>query len=172
MGYPKVERIFVGIHAGMLGGIAMTAILIIVSLVSDDPWWSYLNLLSVIFYGGGAISAGPGWATASGAALQLAIAALGGALFVLVTGNVGIPRLGLYGVAWGVVLFYLSDWVYNAVSPLIDIYLPRATVLVSYVVYGAALAAVARRRLPLERLRREASAAVGVARGDGPEVRT
>jgi hypothetical protein len=80
---PRIERALNGIQAGMTGGFAMTAVVVILSIFDQRAWWSYFNLLAAHFYGLRALAGGPGWPTVSGPALQLTMAAVAGALFAV-----------------------------------------------------------------------------------------
>ena len=61
-----VPRLLSGIEAGVIGGIAMLALLVSGSLWRGDPWWMPSNLLGSTFYGARALSAGPDRATLAG----------------------------------------------------------------------------------------------------------
>ncbi len=125
----------------MIGGMAMLAAMIFLSLLDRRPWWSYPNLLAVNFYGSRVLAAGPGWPTVSGTALQFLIAAIAGAVFGLLFGAVhATARLALLGVGWGLVLFYASAWAYDRATPFIMAYLPATAPMVSHMIYGACLA--------------------------------
>jgi hypothetical protein len=61
-----VPRLLSGIEAGVVGGVAMLALLVSGSLWRGDPWWMPSNLLGSTFYGARALSAGPDRSTLAG----------------------------------------------------------------------------------------------------------
>jgi hypothetical protein len=144
--HPKIERILLGIQAGMLGGLAMTAVLAILALFDLRPWWATLNIIAAVFYGPRALTAGVGWTTAAGAALQLSIAGVGGALFALVFGNVSrSAKAAFLGIFWAIVIFFVSGQVYGAIAPVVQVHLPRGAAMTAHLVYGLFLTGVLRK---------------------------
>ena len=142
----RIERALNGIQAGMTGGFAMTAVAVIVSVFEERAWWSYLNLLAVHFYGPRALATGPGWPTLAGLALQLTIAGLAGALFALLfSGVTSGARLALFGVAWGVALFFLSEQIHHQVTPLVAVHIERGPMLSAHAIFGLLLASIPHR---------------------------
>ena len=78
-----VPRLLSGIEAGVIGGIAMLALLVSGSLWRGDPWWMPSNLLGSTFYGARALAPAPRATLA------------GGALHVFMTGSSECLRTGL-----------------------------------------------------------------------------
>ena len=146
MVHPKIERILSGIQAGMLGGIVMVAVLSVLPYFELRSWFTYLNVLGAVFYGPRALSAGPGWITIAGAALQLCIAGAGGALFAVIAMNVsGKFRVAFLGLFWSIVIFFVSEQVYRAKAPIVSAYLPPVAALFAHLWYGAFLTGVRRK---------------------------
>jgi hypothetical protein len=148
----RLERALNGIQAGMTGGLAMTAVAVIVFTFEARAWWSHLNLLAVHFYGPRALAMGPSWATLAGLALQLAIAGVAGALFALLfSGVMSGARLALFGVAWGVALFFVSEQVHHQVTPLVAVHIERGPMLAAHALFGLLLASIPHRERTIER---------------------
>lgn len=144
--HPKIEQLLLGIQAGMLGGLAMIAVLSILAVFDLRSWWATLNVIGAVFYGPRALSAGEGWTTAAGAAWQLLIAGIGGALFALVFGNVsGGAKLAFLGMFWAIVIFFISEQVYGAFAPVVKVHLPRGSAMTAHLVYGLFLTGVRRK---------------------------
>jgi hypothetical protein len=141
--HPRIAKLLAGIHAGMIGGFAMTAAMIFFSMLDQRPWWMFPNLLAVHFYGWRALSSGPGWPTLSGLALQLLVAATAGAVFGWLFGSIAsAARLGLIGIGWGLMLLYVSVWAYDRATPFLMAYLPPASPVAAHMLYGVCLAKV------------------------------
>lgn len=139
----RVERALNGIQAGMIGGFAMAAAMVILTVFDGRAWWSYLNLLSVHFYGPRALAAGPGWPAISGLALQLTVAGAAGAVFALLfSGLASGARLALYGLFWGLALFFVSERIHDRVTPLVAVHIQRGSLMVAHLVYGLLLAGI------------------------------
>lgn len=133
----------------MLGGIAMLAVMAVLSVLDRRPWWTFPNLLGSLFYGWRAQSWGPGWATVSGAALQLVVAALAGMIFALLFAGInGAARRALIGILWGLLLFYASARIYSNFAPLVAAHLQRGAMMSVHIIYGAFLAGAWTRTAP------------------------
>lgn len=129
----------------MFGGVAMVAVLMLVSMLERRSWWGYPNLLALGFYGARSISGGPGWPTVAGIALELVIAGSGGMLFGVLFGSLGgSRRIAFLGLLWGVLVFYGSEQLYRATSPIVAAYLPRSASIVAHMIYGVCLAGIGR----------------------------
>jgi hypothetical protein len=143
--HPKFERGLAGLQAGMFGGAALVAVLMLVSALDRRSWWSYPNLLAACFYGARSIGGGPGWPTVAGIALQLVIAGCGGVLFGGIFGSLSSSRrIAFLGLIWGVLVFYGSEQLYRAASPIVAAYMPRSASIVAHMVYGVCLAGIGR----------------------------
>jgi hypothetical protein len=134
-------RLLSGIEAGIIGGIAMLALLVAGSLVRGDPWWTTPNLLATTFYGMRAFRGAPNQATLTGSALHLVIAGTVGAAFGLLCGGIEPRRrLVLIGTLAGLVWYGLADAVlWRQVNPLVTLYSPQPVTLLSHALFGACL---------------------------------
>ena len=145
-----VPRLLSGIEAGVIGGIAMLALLVSGSWWRGDPWWMPTNLLGSTFYGAQALSAGPNRATLAGGALHVFITGSIGAVFGLVCA--GIPcrrRLVLLGTLAGLIWHGLADaLVWRRINPLIPMYSAQPATLLSHALFGACLGYVGQRLPP------------------------
>jgi hypothetical protein len=143
--HSKLERGLAGLQAGMFGGLALLAVMLLVSVLDRRQWWNYPNLVAGYFYGARSIGAGPGWHTVSGAALQLLIAGCAGALFgVLFGGLAASRRMSLLGLAWGVLTFFASGQFYRVFSPIVLRYMPGTAALVAHMIFGVCLSGIGR----------------------------
>ena len=97
-----------GLEAGVLGGAAALAMLVLTSFWRREPWWYIPNLFASMFYGAGAARAGFGMVTVSGLALHVTTSGLVGLLFGIAFGGVRSPlRLFFLGIAVGLTGSYL-----------------------------------------------------------------
>jgi hypothetical protein len=137
-----LTRVVRGIEAGIVGGLAMLALLAAWSMWNRHVWWEIPNLLGSTFYQWRAFHSGPGIATLAGGALQLTFSGLIGAIFNLIFGNVRPRhRLILLGTLTGVGWFYLANaWMWPRLNPLIPHYWPEPVTVLSHVLFGACLA--------------------------------
>jgi len=142
-----VPRLLNGIEAGVIGGIAMLALLVSGSLWKGDPWWIPSNLLGSTFYGVRALSSGPGPATLAGGALHVFMTGSIGAGFGLVCGGIRRRRrLVLLGTLAGLIWNGLADAVlWRSINPLIPLYSTQPTTLFSHALFGACLGYLGRR---------------------------
>jgi hypothetical protein len=135
-----------GIEAGVLGGLAMLALLVSASVWRGDPWWMPSNLLGTTFYGARALSIGPGRATLSGCALHVFITGLIGAFFGLLCGRIRRRhRLVLLGTLAGLIWHGLADaMLWPRINPLVSLYSVQPATLLSHALFGACLGYMAR----------------------------
>jgi hypothetical protein len=136
-----VPRLLSGIEAGVIGGIAMLALLVLGALWRGDPWWTPSNLLGSTFYGARALDAGPDRATLAGGALHVFMTGSIGGTFGLLCGGIQRRRrLVLLGTLAGLISQGLADGVlWGRINPLILLYSPQPATLFSYAVFGACL---------------------------------
>jgi hypothetical protein len=136
-----VPRLLNGIEAGVIGGIAMLALLVSGSLWRGDPWWMPSNLLGSTFYGARALGAGPDRATLAGGALHVFMTGSVGGAFGLVCGGISHRRrLVLLGALAGLIWQGLADaLVWRNINPLVPLYSPQPTTLFSHALFGACL---------------------------------
>jgi hypothetical protein len=136
-----VPRLLGGIEAGVLGGIAMLALLVSGSLWRGEPWWTPTNLLGSTFYGARALSAGPDRATLAGGALHVFLTGSIGAAFGLICGGIQRRRrLVLLGTLAGLIWHGLADaLLWQRINPLIPLYSEQPATLLSHALFGACL---------------------------------
>jgi hypothetical protein len=150
MGLPErplyLRRLASGIEAGVVGGLAMLAVLTSGALLRGNVWWAPCNLLGSTFFGLRAFRTGTGWATLSGFAFHIVIAGVVGACFALVCGEITAPRrLLLLGAMAGVLWHYLADAVFWPwVNPLVPLYASRPDTLLAHAVFGLCLGRMGR----------------------------
>ena len=135
-----------GLEAGVIGGLAMLALLVSGSLWRGGPWWMPSNLLGATFYGAPALSIGPGRATLAGCALHIFITGLIGALFGLFCGRIQRRhRLVLLGTLAGLIWHGLADsMLWPRMNPLVPLYSAQPATLLSHALFGACLGYMAR----------------------------
>ena len=143
-----LARLLSGIEAGIIGGIAMLALLVAGSLMRGDPWWTVPNLLGTTFYGIRAFRGAPNQATLSGAAFHMVIAGIVGAVFGILCGGIEPRRrLVLAGTLAGLVWYGLADAVFwRQINPLVPMYSPQPATLLSHALFGACLGSMGRKR--------------------------
>ncbi len=145
-----LARLLSGIEAGVIGGIAMLALLISGSLLRGDPWWMPTNLLGSTFYGAPALNSGPGRATLAGSALHIFMTGSIGAAFGILFGGVQRRRrLVLLGMLAGLIWHGLADaLLWRKLNPLIPMYSAQPATLFSHALFGACLGYLGR-KLPV-----------------------
>lgn len=141
-------RLTSGIEAGVVGGLAMLALLISSSLWDGRVWWEVPNLLGSTFYGPRAFRAGTGMATLSGIALHFVITGSLGGLFGMAFGGIRqrgrLILLGLLAAVGWYNLAYAAFW--PAVNPWVLLGSPRPATMVSHVLLGACLGYMGQRQ--------------------------
>jgi hypothetical protein len=147
-----LARLLSGIEAGVIGGIAMLALLVAGSLTRGDPWWTTANLLGTTFYGMRAFRGAPNQATLAGGAFHLVITGVVGAAFGLACGGITPRRrLVLVGTLAGLIWYGLADAVFwRQVNPLVPLYAPQPATLLSHALFGACLGSMGRRQASVE----------------------
>jgi hypothetical protein len=140
MFHPRLKAAVAGLEAGVLGGFAMLGALAGASVVDQDAWWRFPNLLATTFYGARALRSGAGWPTVSGIALQIVIAGAAGAIFGTLFGRAPGPLRLVLGLGWGALLFYAAETLYRRIAPFIVLYQPETSALLGHVLYGLCLA--------------------------------
>jgi hypothetical protein len=136
-----LARILSGIEAGVIGGLAMLALLAAAALLRRHVWWETPNLLGSTFYGTRAFRSGPGVVTVAGSALHLVITGVAGAIFGVACGNAGPRRrLVLLGALAGLFWYYLAGAVFwSRINPLVPLYSPQPATVLSHALLGVCL---------------------------------
>ena len=154
-----------GLQAGCLGAIAMIGFWLFGSSTQHRSPWTVPNLLATLFYGISIRRSGFSIPTLAGLALPFVAYSILAVIFAaLVRDRVGGPLLAILGILSGIAadLFFFRVGL-TSLDPLIQPYLPKDTILLSHVVYGACLATApkfARRLLHHEQLNQEVSGRV------------
>lgn len=140
-GSRTLGRAATGLEAGVIGGIAMFALLALFSVARGRGWWESPNLLSSTFYGPRALSRGIGMPTISGWAFHLVITGTLGCLFGISFGSIRQRgRLVLLGLVTGLGWYALTEWVlWPLFNPLIPVYSFTPALLFGHLVYGLCL---------------------------------
>ena len=130
-----------GLHAGMLGALAMLAWLALSSAFYRRSVWSVSNLFASTFYGEPALRLGFGVTTLSGSALLLLMYSLLGAVFGLAIGGRGSRmQVLLLGVLSAIAWYYFTfGFFWKHVNPLIMLYSPDRPMLLGHILYGGLL---------------------------------
>jgi len=134
-------RLARGIEAGILGGGAMLALMILASLLRNRVWFEVPNVLGSTFYGSRAFHSGLGMATLAGTALHFVIAGSIGAIFGLLSTPIRQrKRLILFGIFLAMAWYYLGRAVFwTRVNPWVPAYSPAAVAAIAHAVYGLCL---------------------------------
>ncbi len=134
-------RVLIGIQAGVLGGLAMLALLVIGSVWRGHAWWEAPNLFGSTFYGGRVFHSGANLATIAGSAFQLVICGVVGAIFGIASESVrSSRRMILSGILCGVLWYYLAySWIWTRIDPMLVRYSPQPVTILSYLLFGLCL---------------------------------
>jgi hypothetical protein len=146
----NLSRALSGIEAGVIGGMAMLALLATTSLWRNRGWWEIPNLLGSTFYGVRAFRPGPNLATLAGASLQLMICGCVGALFGVLFGRVrSRRRMLLFGAFAGILWSYLADaFLWRQVNPLVTMYSGQPAAVLGHALFGVCLGYMGRPQIP------------------------
>jgi len=130
-----------GLEAGVIGGLAMIAVLTSGSLLRGYVWWQPANILGSTFYGTSALRSGLGRATLAGYAFHIVIAGVLGILFGLACGGLQRRRRllllgGLAGLVW---YFFAAAAFWTWLNPLVPLYSLQPDTLLAHVLFGMCL---------------------------------
>jgi hypothetical protein len=130
-----------GLEAGVVGGLAMIALLTSGAMLRGYVWWQPANLLGTTFYGMRAFRLGAGWATLSGYAFHIVITGMVGILFGFACGGLERRRRllllgGLAGLVW---YFFATAVFWSWVNPLVPLYALQPDTLMGHVLFGMCL---------------------------------
>jgi hypothetical protein len=130
-----------GIHAGVLGALAMLACVILGSLWDHRSIWLVPNLFSTTFFGVDAYRNQLVRTSWAGLALMPAVYGLLGLVWGLIWGDRRKPRLGLYGILTGLAVYFLFyDFLWKQINPLVALYAPDRQLQVGHALWGLVLA--------------------------------
>ena len=131
----KALDILAGIEIGVIGGVVMLLWLAVSAPLTGNSWWSMLNLFASHSYGVRLVREGPGMATVSGIAIQLAAAGAVGA----VTGFLA-PSGRLFGLAVTVIWYALCyGFFWKRYAPLVPVYGSQPLLAIAFFLYGSVL---------------------------------
>ena len=134
-------RALAGIEAGVLGGAAMVAWFVLVSLWQDQFWYAVPNLLAGVFYGEFIFRAGFSTVTLAGIAIHIVSGGLVGALFGLFApADQTPPRMVLLGLVAGLVWFYFNQYLWwRRTNPLVIYYTAESSMIAAHLLFGVFL---------------------------------
>ncbi len=136
---PTSWILFAGLQAGVLGGLAMMAVLFLNSLLHHKSGWTIANLYGTTLYGNRAMQRGFGMAALSGIALRLLECGTVGVIFAVLFARQRLSpfRFMMIGVTAGLANFYISQHILWAwINPLVPFYSPHFIILLSYLLFG------------------------------------
>jgi hypothetical protein len=138
----RVLHVLAGLQAGVLGGVAMLAWLIVSAPWRQQPWWAFPNLMASGLFGEAVFRLGFGVASLSGIALLLVMAGILGSIFaLLVPESISRFRFVLLAVATGLVWYYATaSRAVNQWAPLVPLYTPKVLLYCAHLIYGFSLA--------------------------------
>lgn len=138
---PGLRNALAGIHAGVLGALAMIACLMIGSVWDHRSPWSFPNLLATTFFGSDAYVNKFAHTTWTGLALTVAVYGFLGMVWGVVWGDKSRPGMALTGAIAGLLIYFLFyDFAWKHANPLVTLYAPNRQLQVGHVVWGLILA--------------------------------
>lgn len=143
--------LFAGLESGVLGAVLMMVWFGLDSLVERQQWWAILNLWGSAIYGNAVFRMSLGKASLAGAALQLFLGGVAGAVIALALGRVqrfGLIVLGalVAGVVWYGIL---QHGILRSLNPLIVRMTPQPATLLAHLLYAAVLTRIPSRGMSL-----------------------
>jgi hypothetical protein len=138
---PGLRNALAGIHAGVLGALAIIACLMIGSVWDHRSVWSFPNLLATTFFGSDAYVNKFAHTTWTGLALIVATYGFLGMLWGVVCGDKRRSGLALFGAITGILVYFvLYNFVWKHVNPLVTLYGPNRQLQVGHLLWGLILA--------------------------------
>ena len=134
-------RLWAGLECGVLAGIFVLLWFVFHSLLRTEFWWAKLNIAAMPFYDAAVFSAGPGYASAAGAALIVLAHCLAGILFGAAAVFQPRRRTALFAAAF-VLAWHLAAarFVWPGLDPQARLWFPlSATGPASLIQFGALL---------------------------------
>ncbi len=130
-----------GIHAGVLGALAMLACLMIGSVWDHRSIWSVPNLFATTFFGGDAYRNQLVRTSWSGLALVVALYGFLGMIWGAICGDDRKRAIALYGAIAGLLVYVLFyDFLWKHANPLVTLYAPDRQLEVGHLLWGLVLA--------------------------------
>ncbi|MGA2716556.1 MAG: hypothetical protein ABSG41_25965 [Bryobacteraceae bacterium] len=138
---PGLRHALAGIHAGVLGALAMLACVMAGSLWDNRSIWAVPNLFATTFFGSDAYRNQLVRTSWAGLALILAIYGVLGMVWGLIWGDTRKRWLPLYGVVAGLLVYLVFyDFLWKHANPLVTLYAPDRQLQVGHVLWGLILA--------------------------------
>lgn len=129
-----------GLHAGVLGGLAMLGWFLLASSLLRQPLWTVPNLLGALVNGDSVPIGGFGFASLVGLALVLSLAGALGALFGMTTRRLSGRRRLLLGILVGLAVYYVTQTLlFRKLGAVAWIYAAPRSWLVAHLLWGAIL---------------------------------
>lgn len=142
---PALRHALAGIHAGVLGALAMLACVMIGSAWDHRSIWSVPNLFATTFFGGDVYLNQLVRTSWCGLALIIAIYGFLGMIWGLIWGKLcGDKRrraLPLYGAIAGLLVYlFFNDLFWKYANPLFTVYAPDRQLELGHLLWGLLLA--------------------------------
>ena len=130
-----------GLHAGVLGSLAMLACLMVGSLWDHRSIWLVPNLLATTFFGSEAYRDQLVRTSWAGLALLPAVYGALGLVWGLIWRDSRKPGLALYGIITGLAVYFLFyDFLWKQINPVVTLYAPDRQLQIGHALWGLALA--------------------------------
>lgn len=137
----ELRHALAGLQAGVLGALLLVAWLMIGALWNGRSIWVVPNLFASTFFGSGAYRNQFLRTSWTGVALLVVLYGLLGAVWGCIWRDERKRWLGLYGAVAGLcVYFFLYDFMWPHVNPLITLYAPDRQLELGHLLWGIALA--------------------------------
>jgi hypothetical protein len=137
----RLRHAVAGLHAGVIGAIAMVLWLMVGSVWHGRSIWVVPNLFASTFFGGNAYRNQLLITSWAGIALMIATYGVLGGVWGCVWREKKVRWLPLYGALAGVVAYFLLfDLLWRHVNPLVSLYGPDRQLQIAHVVWGMLLA--------------------------------
>jgi hypothetical protein len=136
-----LRHLLAGVQASVVGVFLMFVWLMITSVWHGRSVWVVPNLFSTTFFGSNAYR--NQWLSTSWAGIAMTVALYGvlGAVWGGFWKERSSRRLALYGAIFGLaVYFFLYDYVWSHLNPLVSLYAPSRQLEITHIVWGLILA--------------------------------
>ncbi len=138
---PGLRHALAGIHAGVLGALAMLACLMVGSFWDQRSVWLVPNLFATTFFGSDAYRNQLVRTSWAGLALMIAVYGVLGMCWGLLWRDRRSPWLGLYGAIAGLAVYFaLYAFLWKHINPLVTLYAPDRQLQLGHVLWGLVLA--------------------------------
>jgi hypothetical protein len=138
---PGLRHALAGIHAGVLGALAMVGCLMLGSFWDHRSIWIVPNLFATTFFGSDAYRNRLELTSWTGLALIVAVYGALGMVWGLILGDKRPPWLALYGIITGLAVYIvLYDFVWKHINPILTLYAPDRPLELGHALWGLILA--------------------------------